>query len=53
MHNNQDIKDEIVKLQAVINKIIEEDDFSNYHQVYEISSQLDTLIVQFYEKDQL
>lgn len=44
------VKAEILKLQAVLNKMIEEDDFSNYDRLYEISKQLDTLIVQFYGK---
>ncbi len=53
MCDKQAMKDEILKLQAVLNKMLEEDDFSNYEQLYEISKQLDTLIVQFYEKHQL
>lgn len=44
------IKTEILKLQAVLNKMIEEDDFSNYDQLYKVSKQLDTLIVQFMNK---
>lgn len=53
VYNKLSAKAEIHKLQAILNKMIEEDDFSNYGQLYEISRQLDTLIVQFMGKHSL
>lgn len=50
MFNKLAVKAEILKLQATLYKMVEEDDFSNYTQLCEVSKQLDVLILQFMGK---
>lgn len=46
----EDIKDEMVRLQELLNEMIEKDGFSNFSDIYKISVLLDSVINKWYSQ---